>query len=167
MNAVEIEEAVSKLVEQAYDAAEFPFAFLEAFGNKAATIKRLRSSGKNTTNKSDLTGDGVVAVLQRNNIHIATLNPVAEVAKTFGPDAVADLLAKLTESPATAKHKAKFALATDGGTVHAASLNSDEPPLVCEYEKLDDHFGTSSNWPESRPFGRFAKMPSTSKRPDG
>jgi hypothetical protein len=137
LNAVEIEEAVSKLVEQAFDAAEFPFAFLEAFGNKAATIKRLRSCGKNTTNKSD----GVVVVLQRNNIHIATLNPVAEVAKTIGPDAVADLLGKLTESPATAKHKAKFALATDGGTVHAARLNSDEPPLVCKYEELDDHFG--------------------------
>ena len=72
LNAVEIEEAVSKLVEQPYDAAEFSYAFLEAFGNKAATIKRLRSTGKNTTNKSDLTGDEVVAVLQRNNIHIAT-----------------------------------------------------------------------------------------------
>mgnify|MGYP007047030093 FL=1 len=38
MNAVEIEEAVSKLAEAAFDAAEFPFAFLEAFGNKPATI---------------------------------------------------------------------------------------------------------------------------------
>ena len=134
MNAVEIEEAVSKLVEQAFDADEFSFAFLEAFGNKAATIKRLRSSGKNTTNKSDVAGDGVVAVLQRNNIHVATCDAA-------GPDAVADLLGKLTASPATATHKAKFALATDGGTVHAASLNSDEPPLVCKYEELDDHFG--------------------------
>jgi hypothetical protein len=34
MNAVEIEEAISALVEQAFDAAEFPFAFLQAFGNK-------------------------------------------------------------------------------------------------------------------------------------
>jgi hypothetical protein len=134
LNAVEIEEAVSKLVEQAFDAAEFPFAFLEAFGNKAATIKRLRSSGKNTTNKSDVAGDGVVAVLQRNDIHVATCDAA-------GPDAVAELLGKLTESPATAKHKAKFALATDGGTVHAARLNSDEPPLVCKCEELDDHFG--------------------------
>jgi len=121
-------------MEAAFDAAEFPYAFLEAFGNKAATIKRLRSSGKNTTNKSDVTGDGVVSVLQRNNIHIATCDG-------GDPDAVADLLGKLTDSRATAKHKAKFALATDGQTVHAASLNSDEPPLVCEFKDLDDHFG--------------------------
>jgi hypothetical protein len=32
MNAVEIEEVVSKLAEATFDAAEFPFAFLEAFG---------------------------------------------------------------------------------------------------------------------------------------
>ncbi|QDV62183.1 class I SAM-dependent DNA methyltransferase [Crateriforma conspicua] len=134
MNAVEIEEAVSKLVEAAFDAAEFPYAFLEAFGNKDATIKRLRSVGKNTTNKSDVEGDGVVAVLQRNNIHIASCDG-------GGSDVVADLLGKLTDSAATAKHKAKFALATDGDTVHAVSLNSDEPPLVCEFRDLDDHFG--------------------------
>jgi len=134
LNAVEIEEAVSQLIENAFDADEFPFAFLEAFGNKPATIKRLRSSGKNTTNKTDFTDNGVVAVLQRNNIHIATCDAT-------GPDIVADLLNRLTENAATTKHKAKFALATDGVTVHAASLNSDEPPLVCEYDQLDDHFG--------------------------
>lgn len=43
MNAVEIEEAVSRLAEQPFDPEEFPFAFLEAFGNKTATIKRLRA----------------------------------------------------------------------------------------------------------------------------
>ena len=134
MNAVEIEEAVSKLMEAAFEAAEFPYAFLEAFGNKDATIRRLRSTGKNTTNKTDLEGDGVVAVLQRNNIHIATCD-------AGGPDAVADLLGRLTDSTATGKHKAKFAMATDGQTVHAASLNSDDPPLVCEYKDLDNHFG--------------------------
>ena len=49
MNAVEIEEAVSALAEAAFDAAEFPFAFLEAFGNKATTIKRLRAGASNRT----------------------------------------------------------------------------------------------------------------------
>ena len=49
MNAVEIEEAVSKLAEAAFDAAEFPFALLEAFGNKPATIKQLRSGHSNKT----------------------------------------------------------------------------------------------------------------------
>ena len=67
MNAVEIEEAVSKLSEAAFDAAEFPFAFLEAFGNKPATIKQLRSGH---SNKSDVDGD----VLQRNHIHLAASN---------------------------------------------------------------------------------------------
>ena len=61
MNAVEIEEAVSKLVEEAFNAAEFPYAFLEAFGNKTATLQRLRNVGKNSTNKTDVTGDGVLA----------------------------------------------------------------------------------------------------------
>ena len=51
MNAVEIEEAISALAEQPFDAEEFPFAFLEAFGNKDTTIKRLRAGA---SNKSDI-----------------------------------------------------------------------------------------------------------------
>ncbi len=61
MNPVEIEQAISDLAEAPFDAAEFPYAFLEAFGRKATEIKKLR---KGDTNKSDLGG-----VLQRNNIH--------------------------------------------------------------------------------------------------
>jgi hypothetical protein len=45
MNAVEIEEAVSELATQPFNAAEFPYLFLAAFGNKDTTIKRLRSGG--------------------------------------------------------------------------------------------------------------------------
>jgi len=41
-NAVEIEEAISALAEQPFDTQETPFAFLQAFGNKPTTIKRLR-----------------------------------------------------------------------------------------------------------------------------
>jgi hypothetical protein len=43
MNAVEIEEAISELASQPYDAAEFLFSFLMAFGNKPTTIARLRA----------------------------------------------------------------------------------------------------------------------------
>src|ERR1700710_773920 len=92
MNAVEIEEAISALAEQPFDPIEFPFAFLQAFGNKDTTIKRLRSGA---SNKSDLGG-----VLQTNNIHIATCD-MGQVAKT---------LTALRQSPATVKAKAKFIL---------------------------------------------------------
>jgi hypothetical protein len=51
MNAVEIEAAVSALAFEPFDSAEFPFAFLAAFGNKETTIKRLR---KGESNSSDV-----------------------------------------------------------------------------------------------------------------
>ena len=123
MNAVEIEEAVSQLAEQPFDAQEFPFAFLEAFGNKATTIKRLRSG---TSNKSDIGG-----VLQRSNIHLKVC-PEREVGAT---------LSALRESPATAKAKAQFILATDGQTLEAEDLLSDVPPIACEYRDFPEHFG--------------------------
>jgi len=68
LNAIEIEQAVSELVARPFDASEFPYAFLEAYGNTPTTLKRLRATGKATTNHSDIEG----AVLQRNNIHLAT-----------------------------------------------------------------------------------------------
>jgi hypothetical protein len=123
VNAVEIEEAISALAEQPFDAHEFPFAFLEAFGNKPTTIKRLRSG---TSNKSDLGG-----VLQTNNIHIA-VSPPGEVTQ---------ILARLKTSPATAKAKARFILATDGDTLEAEDLESDDPPVACTYQDLPNHFG--------------------------
>ena len=42
MNAVEIDEAVSELAGNPFDPAEFPYAFLAAFGNKDTTINPLR-----------------------------------------------------------------------------------------------------------------------------
>jgi hypothetical protein len=121
MNAVEIEEAISALAEQTFDAAEFPFAFLQAFGNKETTLKRLR---KGESNKSDLGG-----VLQTNNIHIAVAVP-GEVTKT---------LAALKASPATARAKAKFVLATDGDMFEAEDLASGET-VACAYAGFPDHF---------------------------
>ena len=49
MNAVEIEEAGSALAERLFEGAEFPFAFLRAFGNKTTSIKRLRSGASNSS----------------------------------------------------------------------------------------------------------------------
>lgn len=41
MNAVEIEEAITALAEQPFDASEFPYAFLEVFGNERQRVHPL------------------------------------------------------------------------------------------------------------------------------
>ena len=122
MNAVEIEEAVSRLAEAPFDPEEFPFAFLEAFGNKSTTIKRLKSG---SSNQSDLGG-----LLQRNNIHL----------KVCAEGAVVATLTALRESPATARQKAKFILATDGRGFEAENLVDGET-VACDYPDFHDHFG--------------------------
>ncbi|KFA06725.1 lactate dehydrogenase [Xanthomonas vasicola pv. musacearum NCPPB 2005] len=122
MNAVEIEQAITDLAERPFDPAEFPYAFLEAFGNKPTTIKRLRAGA---SNKSDLGG-----VLQTSNIHILTCD-AGRVTQT---------LAALKASPATAKAKAKFILATDGTDFEAEDLTSGET-VACAFKDFPDHFG--------------------------
>ena len=123
MNAVEIEEAITELAEKPFDAVEFPYQFLAAFGNKDTTIKRLRAG---STNASDLPG----GVLQRNNIHIVVATP----------GAVTQTLAALRASPATAKAKARFILATDGDGFEAEELESGET-VACTYADFPNHFG--------------------------
>jgi hypothetical protein len=122
MNAVEIEEAISILAEQPFDADEFPYAFLLAFGNKDTTIKRLRTGA---SNKSDLDG-----VLQTNNIHIKSC-PKGQVAQS---------LAALKASSATLKAKAKFILATDGTDLEAEDITTGDT-IACAYSDFPDHFG--------------------------
>ncbi|WP_018412921.1 class I SAM-dependent DNA methyltransferase [Methyloversatilis thermotolerans] len=122
MNAVEIEQAITDLAEQPFDPAEFPYAFLEAFGNKETTLKRLRAG---TSNKSDLGG-----VLQTNNIHILTC----------AAGQVTQALAALKASPATVKAKARFILATDGVDLEAEDLTSGDT-VVCMFKDFPDHFG--------------------------
>jgi hypothetical protein len=122
MNAVEIEEAVSQLAGAPFDPEEFPFAFLEAFGNKQTTIKKLRTG---SSNQSDLGG-----VLQRNHIHLKAC-PEGEVTAT---------LRALRESPKTAQQKAKFILATDGVWFEAENVGDGET-IACDYPDFHDHFG--------------------------
>ena len=122
MNAVEIEEAVSALAGEPFDPGEFPFTFLEAFGNKQTTIKRLRAG---TTNRSDVGG-----VLQRSNIHIKVA-PEGDAAAA---------LAALKASPETTRAKAKFLLATDGREFHAEDVESGDI-VVCDYYEFPEHFG--------------------------
>lgn len=123
MNAVEIEEAISKLAEQPFDPEQFPYAFLEAFGNKPTTIRLLRSGN---SNKSDIEG----AVLQRNNIHMAVCSA----------GEVLEMLENLKNSPATARLKAKYILATDGDDFQAEDLINGET-IACAYRDFPDHFG--------------------------
>jgi len=123
MNAVEIEQAVSELAEQPFDREEFPFQFLAAFGNKDTTLKRLRTG---VSNKSDMGG-----VLQTNNIHIATCAPGQTHAT----------LTALRASPATARQKARFILATDGETLEAEDLTADDPPVASAYPDFHNNFG--------------------------
>jgi len=122
LNAVEIEEAISQLADQSFAPENFPYAFLEAFGNKETTIKRLRTGA---SNKSDLGG-----VLQTNNIHIAIC----------GTGQVTNTLTALKASPATTKAKAKFILATNGVDFEAEDLTSGET-VACAYKDFPDHFG--------------------------
>jgi hypothetical protein len=122
MNAVEIEEAVSNLALEPFNQAEFPFAFLSAFGNKETTIKRLRAGA---SNKSDLGG-----VLQTNNLHILVADS-GEVTRS---------LQALKSSPATSKAKAQFIVATDGVTFEAEDLTSGET-IACKFQNFPDHFG--------------------------
>jgi len=122
MNAIEIEEAVSKLAEATFDQVEFPYAFLQAFGNKETTIKRLRSG---TSNKSDVGG-----VLQANNLHIA-VTALGDVNRTLNA---------LKTSPATAKGKVKFIVATDGIDFEAEDIETGET-IACSFNSFPDHFG--------------------------
>jgi hypothetical protein len=122
MNAVEIEQAISDLAEAPFNGTEFPYAFLQAFGNKETTLRKLRTGN---TNKSDLGG-----VLQTNNIHIAVA--------TSGE--VASMLQALRESPATTRAKAKFILSTDGETLESEDLTTGET-IACDYTDFPNHFG--------------------------
>ena len=126
MNAVEIEEALCLLAEHPFDPAGFPFAFLEAFGNKKTTLDRLK---KGESNASDIKG----GVLQRNHIHMAVC----------AEGEVSDTLAALKASPATTKtrNKVKFVLATDGVMLEAEDLTSDILPIACAYRDFPKHFG--------------------------
>ena len=146
MNAVEIEQAISALAEHPFDAQEFPFAFLVAFGNKPTTIKRLRSG---TSNRSDLGG-----VLQTNNIHIAVSSPGA-VTKT---------LAALKASPATVKAKAKYILATDGTDFEAEDLETGDT-LACAYKDFPDRFGFFLPLADITTVKQLREAPSTFGRP--
>ena len=95
---------------------------MEAYGNKATTIKRLR---KGNSNNSKVDG----GILQRNNIHLAVC----------APGRVTETLQQLSDAPETAKQKVKFLFATDGREIQAEDLTSGDT-LACAFSDLDEHF---------------------------
>lgn len=123
MNPVEIEQALEQLADAPFNRKEFAFSFLEAFGNKETTIKKLKSG---TTNISDVEN----GVLQRHNIHIAVSEP-GNIEETF---------TKLKQSPKTVSGKVKFILATDGKTFSAEDLTSGDV-AAGELKNLANYFG--------------------------
>lgn len=123
MNAVEIEQAITELAEQPFDGQEFPFAFLEAFGNKATAIKKLRSGA---SNKSDIGG-----LLQANHIHIKTCDA------GLVPQTLSDL--KGSKATQTKRNKVRFLLATDGEAFEAEDLVTGET-VSCPYDDFPNHF---------------------------
>ncbi len=129
MNAVEIEEAISKLAEAPFNAETFAFDFLQAFGLNDAGIRKFRIGDANKSDLRDGTWRGGVLQRNRNNIHLLVC-PLGEVAAAM--DA-------LRASPATAKHKARFILATDGQTIQAERFDDGEP-LACDFSQLPDRF---------------------------
>ena len=125
MNAVEIEAAISELALQPFNGAEFPFAFLAAFGHKETALKRLRAGNNNV---SDVPG----GVFLRNNIHLVVCEP----------GKVGNSLKVLRFSQATAKGKAKFILVTDGETLEAEDLaGGSGETIACAYAEFPNHFG--------------------------
>ncbi len=103
-----------------------PGNFRSPSSRPSATRRRPSSAcARASSNKSDLGG-----VLQANNIHIAVAAS-GEVTTT---------LAALKASPATARAKAKFVLATDGESFEAEDIISGET-LACAYADFPNHFG--------------------------
>ncbi|WP_341363766.1 lactate dehydrogenase [Thalassospira sp. SN3W] len=122
MNAVEIEQALADLADAPFDREEFPFAFLEAFGNKETTIKRLRSGN---TNASDVEN----GILQRLHLHLATCDE----------GMVEQTLNALRQSPKTASAKVKYIIATDGISFSAEYLVTGDI-LACNYPDFAGNF---------------------------
>jgi hypothetical protein len=110
MNAVEIEAAISALVNQPFDAAAFPFAFLAAYGIDDTTIQRVRARGSPRD------------VRLRNQIRIVVCDAGA-----------------VRETLATLRPRPRFTLVTDGHAL-AAQTSSGEETIACAYRDLADHF---------------------------
>jgi hypothetical protein len=122
MNIVEIEEAASRIAEAPFDASEFPYQMMAAFGAPDATITRTRSR---TLGKSDVDG----AVMWRRKMHIAVCAP-GDVDKT---------MALLEKSKVTQKERPRYIIATDGVVMSARDMKRDDSEHF-EFPELRNKF---------------------------
>ena len=122
MNAVEIEEAVSALAEAPFDPEEFPFQFLQG----------LRQQGGDPQPPAQRQHQQI-----RRGRHPATQQ---HPHRRREPGTTVETLARLRESPMTARQKARFILATDGVQIEAEEIASGEV-LSCALNDLGNHFG--------------------------
>ncbi len=148
MNAVEIEQAVSDLAERRSTRPSFPSP-----SSRPSATRRPPSSGcaAGDSNKSDSRRRA------SDQQHPHRRRRAGEVTET---------LAALKASPATAKAKAKFVLATDGETFEAEDLESGET-VACDYADLPDHFGFFLPLAGITTVRQIARTPSTSARRAG
>jgi hypothetical protein len=125
MNAVEIEQAISDLALQPFDAAEFPFRLSGRLWQQG---HHPQAPAHGNNNASDVPG-GVLCC--------ATTSTWPCASRHCGRNPQA-----LRTSPATSKAKAKFILATDGQTLEAEELSgaSGGETIACAYADFPDHF---------------------------
>jgi len=122
MNIAEIESKLCDLIEQPFDAQEFPLQLLEIYNAPKATLTKLR---KGTQNKGELPGD----LLWARKLYFR-LSPKGETAQTLDP---------LKGTKATKSQKPRFLLSTDGQEISVLDLKTDET-LHFDFTALNDHF---------------------------
>lgn len=119
----DIEEAVSRIAAEPFNAETFPYDFIAAYDAPPATVTRIRNGSQNAT---DLDG----GLLWRQKLHMLVC----------APGQVEASVQQLIASRATERQKAQFLLATDGIEVAARDLRADDATFF-PFEEFGNHFG--------------------------
>jgi hypothetical protein len=119
----DIEEAVSKIAAEPFNAETFPYDFIAAYDAPPATVTRIRNGTQNAT---DI--DGAVLWRQKLHLHVCALGEVEPSVQ------------RLAASRATERQKVQFLLATDGVEVAVRDLRADDANFF-PFEEFGNHFG--------------------------
>lgn len=123
MYIADIEEAISKIAAEPFNAETFPFNFIAGYDAPPATVTRIRNGTQNAT---DI--DGAVLWRQKLHLHVCALGEVEASIQ------------RLAASRATERQKVQFVLATDGVEVAARDLRADDATFF-PFEEFGNHFG--------------------------